>query len=138
MSHPVPPAGDTAYAPAARPPAANKKQKILVRILIAVVVAIAVFALKGVFFGGDSTGDAKAGDCISSDKAVSDEGTTETGADVVECSSGDAAFTVVARVDGESSPQSKSCDKFFQPSEEFFVFASNSGDGYVLCLRPRV
>jgi hypothetical protein len=115
--------------------------KVVLRIGAAIVVALVIAGLKfgiaSAIFGGDDAKDAKAGDCIASGKQVKDEGTTKTDADVVDCTSSDAKFTVVARVDGESSPDSKSCDKFFKEGEEFYVFGSTSGDGYLLCLRPK-
>jgi hypothetical protein len=96
-----------------------------------------IFGLKSAFLGSNDAQEAKAGDCIKSDKDVSQKETTRTGAEVVECSSADAAFTVVARVDGESSVESKSCDKYFKENEEFYVYGSASSGGYLLCLRPK-
>ncbi|MGK5680932.1 LppU/SCO3897 family protein [Actinoplanes sp. URMC 104] len=112
------------------------RSRLVLPIVVAVVVALAVWAVTALVLGGDAARDAKAGDCIASDEQVADEGTTETGANVVDCSSDDARFSVVARVDGESSTQSKACDKFFQQNEEFYVFANSAGKGYVLCLKP--
>ncbi|WP_203762165.1 LppU/SCO3897 family protein, partial [Paractinoplanes deccanensis] len=114
--------------------------KLVLRIGGAILVALVIAGLKfgiGSALFGDKAKDAKAGDCISSGKEVKAEGTTETDADVVDCTSADAKFTVVARVDGESNPDSKSCDKYFKEGEEFYVFGSTSGSGYLLCLRPK-
>ncbi|MBU2668811.1 hypothetical protein KOI35_35400 [Actinoplanes bogorensis] len=110
---------------------------LVAAVVIAVVVAAAVYAVSALFLGGDAAGDAKAGDCIASDKSVSDEGTTETGANIVDCTAPDARFSVVARVDGKSSTHSDSCNKYFQPKEEFYVYASGSDNGYLLCLKPK-
>ncbi|GID26584.1 LppU/SCO3897 family protein [Paractinoplanes brasiliensis] len=110
---------------------------VVAAVVAGLVVAAAVYALSGLFLGGDGARDAKAGDCIASDKKVEDEGTTETGADLVDCSSAEARFSVVARVDGENSTQSDSCNKFFQEKEEFYVYASRDDEGYLLCLKPR-
>ncbi|WP_250001127.1 hypothetical protein [Actinoplanes sp. M2I2] len=157
MSNPVPPPADAqpGYAEPAGPPRFPRADdarpgpfaepgkkgggagKLITGIVVAVVLVVAAFALRAVFSGDDNAQDAKAGDCIASDKDVKNEGTTETGANVVDCGSAEAKFTVVARVDGESSPQSKACDKFFTAEEVFYVFASGAGDGYVLCLRPK-
>ncbi|MDY7087239.1 MAG: hypothetical protein SYR96_19245 [Actinomycetota bacterium] len=63
-------------------------------------------------------------------------GTTETSAEVAECSSARAEYTVVARIEGESSPDSTACDRFFPADEPFSVYGSTAGDGYVLCLPP--
>ncbi|WP_250028447.1 LppU/SCO3897 family protein [Paractinoplanes maris] len=149
MSNPVPP---PAEAPAGHPgfplvgdaqpgrPGEPRKRnvgKLVVGILVAVIVGLGTYALLSLLNGGDDAQDAKAGDCIASDQDVKNEGTTETGANVVDCASADAKFSVVARVDGETSPQSKACDKFFKAEEVFYVFANSAGDGYVLCLRPQ-
>ena len=150
MSNPVPPPGG-AYPPpgqeqpgdlpaAAVRPADEKRgiSRLLLGIGAAVLVAIVVIVLRSTLFGAsDEAQDAKAGDCIASDEQVKSEGTTQTGADIVDCGSPEARFTVVARVDGESSPQSKSCDKFFKEKEVFFIYGSATDDGYLLCLRPK-
>jgi hypothetical protein len=111
--------------------------KIALRIVAALVVVVIIFIVKATVFG-DKAKDAKAGDCIASDKAVKANDTTKTGAKVVDCSSSDAKFTVVARVDGETDVNSKSCDKYFKENEEFYVFSSSDGStGYLLCLKPK-
>ncbi|MBM2623495.1 porin [Actinoplanes sp. LDG1-06] len=123
--------------PTGEAPGRQKRGRLVAAVVIAVVVAAAVYAISGLFLGGDGAKDAKAGDCIASDKDVRDEGTTETGANVVDCLSSDARFTVVARVDGENSTQSDSCNKFFQEKEEFYVYAKSDDEGYLLCLKPK-
>jgi hypothetical protein len=119
------------------PPKKGGAGRVIVAVVVAIIVALGVYWLSSLLLGGDDASDAKAGDCIASDQDVKDQGTTETGAEVVDCASPDAKFTVVARVDGEGSTQSKACDKFFKAEEVFYVFANSAGDGYVLCLRPR-
>jgi len=119
------------------PPKKGGARRGIVAVALAIGVALGVYSLSSLLFGGDDASDAKAGDCIASDQDVKDQGTTETGAEVVDCASADAKFTVVARVDGEGSTQSKACDKFFKAEEVFYVFANSAGDGYVLCLRPQ-
>ncbi|MBL7256898.1 LppU/SCO3897 family protein [Paractinoplanes lichenicola] len=121
-------------APQAAP---DRSRWVVVALVAGLVVAAAVYAISGLVLGGDDARDAKAGDCLASDKQVEDEGTTRTGANLVDCSAEDARFTVVARVDGESSTQSDSCNKFFQEKEEFYVYANGDDRGYLLCLRPR-
>lgn len=119
------------------PPKKNNALKVVGAVVVAIIVALGVYSLSSLLLGGDGASDAKAGDCIASDQEVKNEGTTETGAEVVDCASADAKFAVVARVDGEGSTQSKACDKFFQGEEVFYVFANSADDGYVLCLRPK-
>ncbi|WP_127499648.1 LppU/SCO3897 family protein [Actinoplanes solisilvae] len=149
---PTPPAGDptpgpdgtqplVTAAPDSAPPAPEQPRKrgagkMIGGVLLVIVMAVAGVALSRVIFN-DNAGDAKAGDCISAKSKVKDEGTTKTGARVVDCGSGDAQFTVVARVDGETSLQSPACEKFFQPEEKFYVMASQDGQGYLLCMRPK-
>jgi hypothetical protein len=110
--------------------------KTALRIGGAILVLIIVFVAKNAIFG-DKAKEAKAGDCIASDKDVSKDGTTKTGAKVVDCTSSDAKFSVVARVDGETDVQSKSCDKFFKETDEYYVYSSDAGKGYLLCLKPK-
>jgi hypothetical protein len=112
-------------------------KKIILRIVLAIVVVIIGTVLKSTVFGGNDAKEAKAGDCIASDKDVSQDETTRTGAKVVDCAKSEAKFTVVARVNGESSVQSKSCDKYFKEGEEFYVYGSTASGGYLLCLRPK-
>ena len=126
-------------APAAFPAEPKKKSavgRVLLRIGLAVVVLIIGFVVKEAFFG-DKAKDAAVGDCIASSKQVKTNEETDAAAKVVDCGSSDAAFTVVGRVNGETSTSSKSCDKFFKENEEFAIYASDAGGGYLLCLKPK-
>jgi hypothetical protein len=142
---PVPgqPYGDQAQqgfgGPAAFPAEPKKKSavgRILLRILGAVVAFVIVLVVKDAFFG-DKAKDAAVGDCVASSEDVKANEETEANAKVVKCDSADAAFTVVGRVEGESNTQSKSCEKFFKENEEYYVYGSTAGKGYLLCLRPK-
>jgi hypothetical protein len=109
--------------------------KVVVRILLALTVGVSVFAVKAFLFG-DRARSAGAGDCISGPaEEVTDE--TVTRAKKVDCGSADAQFVVAGRVDGVTDIDSPECDKFFSAGEKFTVYSSTSGDGYLLCLRPR-
>jgi hypothetical protein len=123
------------------PPAKKKSGvgAIFLRIGAAVLVAIAIFGVKSLFFSAtDKAKDAAVGDCIASSKEVTGDKATDASAKVVDCASADAAFTVVGRVNGETDVKSKSCDKFFKEDEQFFVYAADNGaTGYLLCLRPK-
>jgi hypothetical protein len=137
------PYGDPAQqgfgGPAAFPPEPKKKSavgRILLRVLGAVVVFVIIFVVRDAFFG-DKAKDAAVGDCVASSEDVKVDEETEADAKVVDCGSADAAFTVVGRVDGESNTSSKSCEKFFKENEEYFVYGSTAGKGYLLCLRPK-
>jgi hypothetical protein len=142
---PVPgqPYGDQAQqgfgGPAAFPAEPKKKSavgKVVLRIVGAIVVFVLIAVAREAFFG-DKAKDAAVGDCIASSEEVQTNKETDATAKVVECSSADAAFTVVGRVDGETSTESKSCEKFFKENEEYAIYASEAGGGYLLCLRPK-
>ena len=145
QGQPVPgqPYGDQAQqgfgGPTAFPAEPKKKSavgRVILRIVGAIVVFVIVFVAKEAFFG-DKAKNAAVGDCIASTKDVKVNEETEADAKVVDCGSADAAFTVVGRVDGESDTKSKSCQKYFKGNEEYFVYASKAGKGYLLCLRPK-
>jgi hypothetical protein len=125
--------------PAALPPEPKKKGglgRVALRILGAIVAIVIVLVVKDQLFG-DKAKDAAVGDCIASSEQVKADEETEAKAKVVECGSADAAFTVVGRVEGETSTSSKSCEKFFQENEEYAIYSSTAGKGYLLCLRPK-
>jgi hypothetical protein len=143
---PVPgqPYGDPAAqqgfgGPAAFPPEPKKKSavgRVILRVVGAIVVGIIILVVRDQFFG-DKAKDAAVGDCIASSADVKVNEETEAEAKVVDCASADAAFTVVGRVEGETDTNSKSCEKFFKENEEYFVYGSSAGGGYLLCLRPK-
>jgi hypothetical protein len=126
-------------APAAFP--AEKKGmnpvlKIVLRIGLALVVGIVFFVVKDALFG-DKAKNAAVGDCIEAPKDVKVGKETDADAKVVDCTSTKAAYTVVGRVEGETSTSSPSCDKFFKEDEQFAVYASDAAGGYLLCLKPK-
>ncbi|MEU7917599.1 LppU/SCO3897 family protein [Micromonospora zamorensis] len=143
----VPPATATATAePEAKKSGTKKALSIVGAILAIVVVAGLKFGLAsaiGGYFNKDETADAKAGDCIAELPEIT--GTKQEkvdGAKVVECTSTDAAYTVVGRVNDQSEAQAKAgtaCDSFFQNDEEGYIFSSiePGKSGYVLCLTKK-
>jgi hypothetical protein len=106
-----------------------------------IVVLIVVAAIRFGFSNSeDKAKEAKVGDCVQAQGKVptQDGKTTQTGAKVVDCTSADAAYTVVGRIDGETDTNSKSCDKFFTDEKaDYFVYSSTSGTGYLLCLQAK-
>jgi hypothetical protein len=114
-------------APAKRP---NPAGRLILHIGLAVLVGLGVFALKSVLFG-DKSRNAVVGDCVATGDAIG-----RTDAEVVDCASGAARFTVVGRVNGTDGSDSAACEGYFQPAEQFFVYASEAAGGYLLCLRP--
>jgi hypothetical protein len=123
----------------AEPPAPPAKRphpagRLALRIGLALIVGLGVFAIQSFLFG-DKTRNAAVGDCVATDEAAPEPRRTE--AEIVDCASGDARFTVAGRVDGEAAADSPACDRFFRPGEEFFVYASEASGGYLLCLKPK-
>jgi hypothetical protein len=109
--------------------------KVIVRILLALVVGVSVFAVKAFLFG-DRARSAQVGDCLSGPPGeIADE--TVTRAKKVDCGSAEAKYTVAGRVDGVTDIDSPECDKFFTAGEKFTVYSSTSNGGYLLCLRAK-
>lgn len=115
--------------------------KKLLGILGGLLVIVVIGVLKGGFgsmLAGDPTGDAKAGDCLAI-KSDMGETASRVEAELTGCSSADAKYTVLGRVDGVKDVQSKACDQTFdaklEEGEEGYVIASEEGKGYLLCLK---
>ncbi|MFI7598623.1 porin [Actinoplanes sp. NPDC049681] len=106
------------------------------RHLAAAVVVLAVAVTVGVLSAGeDEAKDAAVGDCLATSARVRQGEDAQADATVVGCSQASAAYTVVGRVDGQSDSRSRACESFFAADEEYFVYSSTAGDGYLLCLR---
>ncbi|MBM2623496.1 hypothetical protein JIG36_49185 [Actinoplanes sp. LDG1-06] len=123
---------------------APKRRSVLKIVLMAValggilLVGLGIFGVSAIVSAAaDPAKGAQVGDCLAASSSVADVGTTETSAEVVECGSVRAEYTVVARVEGESSPNSTACEKFFPGDEKYYVYGSTADGGYVLCLRPK-
>ncbi|SCL19295.1 hypothetical protein GA0070624_1725 [Micromonospora rhizosphaerae] len=130
------------------PPPAKKSggRKVLgiIGIIVAVIVIAGLkFGLKS-FLNQDETVEAKAGDCIAQLPEVADgEQKDVDGAKVVECTSTEAAFTVVGRVNDQTEAQAKSgdaCNQYFKEGEDGYVFSGPQRAGskyYLLCLTKK-
>lgn len=152
---PAQPAAETPAQPAVQtPPPAEPEGKSGGKKALGVIGAIVIFlVIAGLKFGlgtaignfvnKDETADAKAGDCIAELPEIKgDKEEKVDGAKVVECTSTDAAYNVVGRIDGQTETQAKSettCNEFFKEGQEGYVFYSiESGKkGYVLCLTKK-
>lgn len=145
----TPQAADT--LPAAEPKAEKSGGKKALGIVGAILAIVVIAGLKfgvasaiGNYFNKDETADAKTGDCIAELPEVTGTEQEEVdGAKVVECTSTDAAYNVVGRVDGQSEAQAKAdttCTQFFKEDEEGYIFSSiePGKTGYVLCLTKKV
>ncbi|MEU4527631.1 hypothetical protein AB0F49_05325 [Micromonospora ureilytica] len=133
--------------PKAEKSGSKKALGIIGAILAIVVIAGLKFGVAstiGNFFNKDETADAKTGDCIAELPEVTGTEQEEVdGAKVVECTSTDAAYNVVGRVDGQSEAQAKAdttCTQYFKEGEEGYIFSSiePGKTGYVLCLTKKV
>jgi hypothetical protein len=122
----------------------EKPKRSIRRVVLSAVGIIAVVIIGGVIMlavgGGnnDKAQKAKVGDCVAALGKVSDqEGqNSQTAAKVVNCTANDAAFKVIGRVNGKADTDSKACDQYFTDAKaDYFIYASTSGDGYLLCLR---
>ncbi|MET8257292.1 hypothetical protein [Micromonospora sp. NPDC005205] len=142
-------AAETSQAtePKAEKSGAKKVLGIVGAILVVVVIAGLKFGVAsaiGNFFNKDATADAKTGDCIAELPEVTGTEQEEVdGAKVVACTSTDAAYNVVGRVDGQSEAQAKAdttCTQFFKEGQEGYIFSSiePGKTGYVLCLTKKV
>jgi hypothetical protein len=143
---PPPNAGAPGFPPPAPFPGTEGKPKsgfakkaisIVGTLAVIAVIAALKFGL-GSILSEDPTKDAKAGDCIGVSQEVK-ETTTEVEAKVVECSSADAKYTVLGRVEGVKDENSPACDDIInnglKEGEEGAVIASQEDKGYLLCLK---
>ncbi|MFG3603616.1 LppU/SCO3897 family protein [Micromonospora chersina] len=133
----------------AQPPAEAKKSRGR-KILSIVGLLLAVVAV-GLVKGGlhlweqrDDTVQAKAGDCIAKLPELADGKETEANdAKVVECTSTEAVYNVVGRVDGQTEAQAQAgeaCDQYIKEGEDGYVFWGNERTGdkyYLLCLTKK-
>ena len=128
---PAAPAPDNAPAPT---PAKKKNTvgKIVLRIVGALVVGLIIIAVKSFLFG-DEARLADVGDCVKATQQTGDSAQAE----VVDCGTADAAYTVVGRVAGVSDIKSKECEQYFKEGEAYAVYSSSGAGGqFLLCLRP--
>ncbi|MEU4396924.1 hypothetical protein ACIQH6_08250 [Micromonospora orduensis] len=143
---PPQPAVETPTPPPVEQEAKKSGAKKALGIIGAIVVVLVIAGLKfGVasYLNKDETADAKAGDCIAELPEVT--GTKEEevdGAKVVSCTSTEAAYNVVGRVDDQTEAQAKastSCDQFLKEGDEGYVFYNiePGKTGYVLCLTKK-
>ncbi|MEK8108058.1 hypothetical protein NKG94_29475 [Micromonospora sp. M12] len=140
------PAESQPVEPEAKKSGGKKALGIAGAILAVVVIAALKFGVAsaiGNFFNKDETADAKAGDCIAElPEITGTEQEKVDGAKVVECTSTDAAYSVVGRVDGQSEAQARAdttCTQYFKEGQEGYIYSSiePGKTGYVLCLTKK-
>ncbi|WP_433390075.1 LppU/SCO3897 family protein [Micromonospora sp. KLBMP9576] len=145
-----PPPAAVQAPPPAKPEAQKSGSKKLLGIVGAVVVFLVVAGLKfgigsaiGNFFNKDETAEAKVGDCIAElPEAIGTEQKKVDGAKVVECTSTDAVYNVVGRVEGQTAEQARSgeaCAQYLKADQDGYVFSSiePGKTGYLLCLTKK-
>jgi hypothetical protein len=137
-----------AGAPVPVPPAPAKKKspvKKIVSVLAVIAVAVAVkFGVSAVLGGGeDKAAEAKVGDCLAAlpEVAVGEEENAPN-AKVVECTSTEAAYNVVGRIENQTEAQAKAntdCEQYAAEGEEYSIYYAIpvGGTGYLLCLKPK-
>lgn len=128
---PPPPAEQFGAKPVKSGPGIGKR---IASIGVALVIGLGIFGVKS-WMNRDQTADAKVGDCINPGAVA---GGKEQAADakMAKCGSADAAYSVVGRVENDTNTESKACDKYFTEEKvEYAVYASESGNGYLLCLK---
>ncbi|MFI9641887.1 hypothetical protein ACIG87_17780 [Micromonospora sp. NPDC051925] len=119
-------------------------------IMGAIVAFLVIAALKfgvasaiGNFLNPDETAEAKAGDCIAELPEVT--GTEEqsvSDAKVVECTSTEAVYNVVGRVENQTESQAKAgkaCEQYLKEGDDAYLFynIAPGGKGYLLCLTKK-
>jgi hypothetical protein len=123
------------------------------RVLMVTAALVAVGVVAALKFGlgatvanalaPDGTAKAKAGDCLAELPDVAQgESKDARGAEVVTCTSTEAVYTVVGRVNGQTEEEARtgrSCEQFLQPEQEgyFFYNIKPGSTGYLLCLTRR-
>ncbi|WP_229399736.1 LppU/SCO3897 family protein [Micromonospora okii] len=135
-----------AEEPEPRRSAARKVLGVVAALLAVGVVAALKFGLGASVANAltpDGTAKAKAGDCLAELPDVAQgESRDARGAEVVACTSTEAVYTVVGRVDGQTEAEARtgrSCEQFLKPEQEgyFFYNIKPGSTGYLLCLIRR-
>jgi hypothetical protein len=134
--------------PVPTPPAKKSPAKKIVSVLalIAVVVVIGVlkFGVRTLLGGEDKAAEAKVGDCLAALPKVADgEQKSAPNAKVVACTSTEAAYNVVGRIENQTEAQaaaSTDCEQYAAAGEEYAMYSAipPGGTGYLLCLKPKV
>ncbi|XTZ17615.1 LppU/SCO3897 family protein [Micromonospora echinospora] len=107
------------------------------------VVAGLRYDVAGRLLNPDRTAEARVGDCLGPLPDVAENGQRRTAeARVVACSSADAAYDVVGRVDGQTEEKvrdGRQCEPFVAEGGTYYTYSSipPGGTGYLLCLVPR-
>jgi hypothetical protein len=127
-------------------PKRSRGRKVLgiVGIILAVLV---VGGLKGawdIYQNRGGTAQAKVGDCLAQlPEVTGDSQENADDAKVVKCTSTDAVYRVVGRVNDQTAAQTKTgdgCTQYFKEGDDGYVFSGPQGSGgkfYLLCLTKK-
>ncbi|MGC4804357.1 LppU/SCO3897 family protein [Micromonospora sp. DT233] len=115
-----------------------------VAVLVGALVVLGLrYDVAGRLLTPDRTASAAVGDCLGRLPDVADSGQRRAAtAQVVDCSSPEAAYDVVGRLDGQSEQQARDgrqCEPFVARGGAYYTYSSvpADGTGYLLCLAPR-
>ncbi len=148
MTTPInPPNSDSLFVPPGAPippPVAPKSTSRKVRRIISIVVLVVALGL-GVFgylSSRKSAQNAKVGDCLDAKAASSIVASDASGTKIVACTSAEAKFTVIGKIDNKSSQAFESddhiCDAFPEWTAAYWWGPAKAGAlGSVLCLKDK-
>ncbi|WDZ86879.1 LppU/SCO3897 family protein [Micromonospora cathayae] len=116
----------------------------VVAVLVGALVVVGLrYDVAGRLLNPDRAAGARIGDCLAALPDVADGGERRSAeARTVSCSSSEAAYDVVGRVDGQTEAQvreGRQCEPFVVAGGTYYTYSSipDGGTGYLLCLVPR-
>lgn len=145
-----PPGQPPGYGFQPAPPKKSNVAKILTIVGIVVLLLCTGLGVGGWFlwkrvesWAASDSSNAKTGDCLSEDDQLANtpSASSDRDAKIVKCSSPDAAYTVVARINtvGIATSSQSQCERYF--TKEGVAYATlriySEGDVDLLCLEPR-
>ncbi|WP_320065909.1 hypothetical protein [Micromonospora sp. RTGN7] len=116
----------------------------VVAVLVGALVGLGLrYDVAGRLLAPDRTASARVGGCLARLPDVTESGHHRAAtARVVDCSSPEAAYDVVGRLDGQSEEQARDgrqCEPFVARGGAYYTYSSvpADGTGYLLCLVPQ-
>lgn len=116
----------------------------VVAVLVGTLVVLGLrYDVAGRLLAPDRAAAARVGDCLARLPDVAETGQHRSAtARVVDCSSPEAIYGVVGRLDGQSAERARDgrqCETFVARGGTYYTYSSvpPGGTGYLLCLVPR-
>ncbi|NBE81433.1 LppU/SCO3897 family protein [Micromonospora rubida] len=116
----------------------------VVAVLVGTLVVLGLrYDVAGRLLAPDRAASARVGDCLARLPDVAESGQHRSAtARVVDCSSPEAVYGVVGRLDGQSAERARDglqCETFVARGGTYYTYSSvpPGGTGYLLCLAPR-